>query len=300
MPMVGWLLSRMHPVNLCGRLRCFQEGTKVIKQLSCACLGLVVLFWTPGAWADPPLRILLLGQKPDTHPPEAHEYMAGVRLVARMLEQFPSLKVQVVQADSPWPEGPELLSHADGVFLYLTEGARWLTADPARQQAFEKLAARGGGLVALHWAMGSKVAEPTPAFVKLFGACHGGPDRKVRVTDVPVSVFDKAHPITQGLSEFQLPDEWYYQLKRVTPPQRVTPLLQTQLDGKDEMVAWAYERPDGGRSAGFTGLHYHANWKNENYRRLVVQEILWSVKEPVPNGGAKVDLPAEAFKLPVK
>ena len=79
----------------------------MIKQLSCACLGLVVLFWTPGAWADPPLRILLLGQKPDTHPPEAHEYMAGVRLVARMLEQFPSLKVQVVQADSPWPEGPD-------------------------------------------------------------------------------------------------------------------------------------------------------------------------------------------------
>ena len=272
----------------------------MVRYLFWSCLCLVTLGWTPDALADPPKRILLLGQKPDTHPPESHEYMAGVRLVARMLEQFPSLRVQVVQADSPWREGPELLSQADGVFLYLTEGARWLMADPARQQAFEKLAARGGGLVALHWAMGSKIAEPTPAFVKLFGACHGGPDRKVLVTEVPVTVVDKAHPITQGLSEFQLPDEWYFQLKQLTPPQRVTPLLRAKLDGKDEMVAWGYERPDGGRSAGFTGLHYHANWKNENYRRLVVQEILWSVKEPVPNGGAKVDLPADAFKLPVK
>ena len=64
------------------------------------------------------------------------------------------------------------------------------------------------------------------------------------------------------------------------------------------MVAWAYDRPDGGRSCGFTGLHFHENWKNENYRRFVVQAILWTMKEQVPNGGAKVDLPADAYKLP--
>ncbi|HEV8058672.1 MAG TPA: ThuA domain-containing protein [Gemmataceae bacterium] len=269
-----------------------------MKHLILAWVTVTLLEFAPAACADPPKKILLLGQKPDGHPPQSHEYMAGMKLVARMLERYPNLQVQIVQADAPWPDGPELLGRADGVFLYLSEGARWLAADPARQQAFEKLAARGGGLVALHWAMGSKIAEPVPAYVKLFGACHGGPDRKVRDMDVDVTVVDKTHPIMQGLTDFRVPDEWYYRLKLVPLPERVTPLLQARLEGKDEMVAWAYTRPDGGRSCGFTGLHYHENWKKENYRRFVVQAILWSLKENVPNGGAQVDLPADAYKLP--
>jgi hypothetical protein len=259
----------------------------------------VFLFgFVPSTLADPPKKILLLGQKPDGHPPQSHEYMAGMKLVAKLLEQYPALEVQIVQADAPWTEGPELLGRVDGAVLYLSEGARWLAADPARQQAFEKLAARGGGLVALHWAMGSKIAEPVPAYVKLFGACHGGPDRKTKDTDVVVTVLDKAHPIAQGLSDFRVPDEWYFRLKQVPPPEHVAPLMQANLEGKNEMVAWAYSRPDGGRSCGFTGLHYHETWKNETYRRFVVQAILWSMKEKIPEGGAKVDLPADAYKLP--
>lgn len=259
-----------------------------------------LLVFAPTAFADPPKKILLLGQKPDGHPPQSHEYMAGMRIIARMLEQYPGLQVQIVQADSPWTEGPEMLGRVDGAVLYLSEGARWLAADPARQKAFEKLAARGGGLVALHWAMGTKIAEPVPAYVKLFGACHGGPDRKAKDTDVAVSIIAKEHPITRGLSDFRVPDEWYYRLKLVPPPEQVASLMQAKLDGKDEMVAWAYNRPDGGRSVGFTGLHYHENWKNEVYRRFVVQAILWAMKEKAPAGGAKVDLPADIFKLPAR
>ena len=176
-----------------------------MKHLLWAGIGFSLLAFASAALADPPKKILLLGQKPDGHPPRSHEYMAGMRLVARMLEQYPALQVQIVQADDPWIEGPELLARVDGAVLYLSEGARWLAGNAARQQAFEKLAARGGGLVALHWAMGSKIAEPVPAYVKLFGACHGGPDRKVREAEVAVTVIDKAHPINLGLRDFQAP-----------------------------------------------------------------------------------------------
>jgi type 1 glutamine amidotransferase len=248
--------------------------------------------------ADPPKKILLLGTKPDTHPPQSHEYMAGVRLVARLLKRFPALDMQVVQADPPWTEGPDLLAGADGVFLYMTEGARWLSEEPGRVRAFQKLAERGGGLVALHWAMGTKSAEPVPAYVKLFGACHGGPDRKAKDTDVAVHICDKTHPVTRGLTDFRTPDEWYYRLKVVSPPAKIDSLLQATFEGKAETVAWAFGRPGGGRSCGFTGLHYHENWKNENCRRFVVQAILWSVNQVIPEGGVNVDLPADAFKLP--
>jgi hypothetical protein len=260
----------------------------------------LLLAFTSAAFADPPKKVLLLGQKPDGHPPQSHEYMAGMRIIARMLEQFPGLQVQIVQADSPWAEGPELLGRVDGAVLYLSEGARWLAADLSRQQAFEKLAARGGGLVALHWAMGTKIAEPVPAYVKLFGACHGGPDRKTKDTDVPVSIVARDHPITQGLSDFRVMDEWYYRLKLVPPPEQVASLMQAKLDGKEEMLAWAYTRPEGGRSVGFSGLHYHENWKNEVYRRFVAQAILWAMKEKVPAGGVNVDLPADIYRLPAR
>ena len=59
--------------------------------------------------------------------------------------------------------------------------------------------------------------------------------------------------------------------------------------GRIETVAWAYERKDGGRAFGFTGGHNHHNWADENFRRTVVNAILWSAKVDVPEGGAKVD-----------
>jgi hypothetical protein len=263
-----------------------------------ASIALLSLFLaTPVRAADPPKKILLLGTRPDTHPAGSHEYMAGVRLTERLLKRFPALQVRVIQADPPWTEGPDLLANADGVFLYMTEGARWLSEDPARLKAFQGLAARGGGLVALHWGMGTKSAEPVAPFVQLFGACHGGPDRKIKVTEAEVKIADDKHPVTRGLGGFRTPDEWYYGLKKIAPPRKIESLLVATLDGKSETVAWAYRRPDGGRSCGFTSLHYHENWKNENYRRFVVQAILWSVKQEIPAGGAPVDLPADAYQL---
>ena len=49
------------------------------------------------------------------------------------------------------------------------------------------------------------------------------------------------------------------------------PILRAPIDGTAETVAWAWERPDGGRSFGFSGLHFHDHWKRPEYRRLVAQ-----------------------------
>jgi putative membrane-bound dehydrogenase-like protein len=53
-------------------------------------------------------------------------------------------------------------------------------------------------------------------------------------------------------------------------------------------VAWAYERPDGGRSFGFTGGHYHWNWGNDDVRRLVTNAILWTAGAEIPPAGASL------------
>ena len=50
------------------------------------------------------------------------------------------------------------------------------------------------------------------------------------------------------------------------------------------------ERSDGGRSFGFSGLHFHENWQLPEYRRLVTQGVLWTLDLPIPIGGVDVNL----------
>ena len=63
-----------------------------------------------------------------------------------------------------------------------------------------------------------------------------------------------------------------------------------------EIVAWAAVRPDGGRGYGFTGGHYHKNWGNNDYRKLMLNAILWVAKVPVPPDGVQSTVTAADLK----
>jgi putative membrane-bound dehydrogenase-like protein len=45
------------------------------------------------------------------------------------------------------------------------------------------------------------------------------------------------------------------------------------------------EREDGGRGFGFTGGHFHMNWGDDNFRKVVLNALLWISKVEVPAGG---------------
>jgi type 1 glutamine amidotransferase len=247
-----------------------------------------VLLVSAGGRADQPKKLLLLGQGPDGHPPQTHEYLAGVRLVEKCLRSVPGLEMTVANADEPWREGPELLARADGVVIFLSEGSKWMHADPQRLAALRKLAARGGGFVGLHWGIGGKDARYIDGCLQLLGGCHGGPDRKYTVLATTAEVVAPNHPIASGLASFPVKDEFYYRLKFVPPEGSIRPILQVKINDQPETVAWAWDRPDGGRSFGFSGLHFHDNWRLLPYRRLVAQAVLWSLKLPVPKEGLPV------------
>jgi type 1 glutamine amidotransferase len=69
-----------------------------------------------------------------------------------------------------------------------------------------------------------------------------------------------------------------------------------------QTVAWAYERPGGGRGFGFTGAHYHKNWGNNDFRKLVLNGLLWTAHVEVPPNGVESQVSAEdlAQNLDVK
>jgi len=245
-------------------------------------------------------RILLIGQSPDGHPRATHEYIPAARLLAECLNRIEQTQTLIVNADEPWKEGPELLDGADAAVVFVSEGAKWLRNDRSRLAAFQALAKRRGGLVCLHWGMGTKKAKNIADFVALFGGCHGGPDRKYKVVDVTTRIVSPGHPIVNGVGPLKIRDEFYYTLKFAKPQQSISPLVQVPIDGKLHTVGWAFQRPDGGKSFGFSGCHFHENWKHTEYRRLAVQAILWSVGRPIPKDGVDVTVNEKLLALPPK
>jgi hypothetical protein len=258
----------------------------------------LLMFSTTGASGEDSKLVLLLGQAPDGHPYSTHEYLAGLRIIRKCLDRVDGIHAEIVAADEPFRDGPERMDKADGVVLYLAEGAKWVHQDATRLAALQRLANRGGGLVGLHWGIGCRDAEYIHEYVNLLGACHGGPDRKIAVLTTTTEVAAVDHPIMTSIPAVTLEDEFYYRLKLTKSDPPVTSLLRARIDGESHMVAWAWERRDQGRSFGFTGLHFHKGWEQMAYRRLVVQGIVWTLKLPIPARGLSVEVSEDDLQLP--
>jgi hypothetical protein len=64
--------------------------------------------------------------------------------------------------------------------------------------------------------------------------------------------------------------------------------------GRAEAMMWAVERPNGGRGFGFTGGHFHDNWGNADFRKTILNGMVWLTKAEVPAGGIESTVtPAE-------
>jgi type 1 glutamine amidotransferase len=241
-------------------------------------------------------RILLIGQASDGHPKGTHEYRAGMGVLAKMLSRVKNVQTIVVSADGDWAEGPELLDAADAVVLFVSEGAKWIHDDAKRLKAFNALAKRGGGFSCVHWGMGTKDAKNIAAFVALFGGCHGGPDRRYKVVEVEMKL--GKHPVLTNVQPITLKEEFYFKLKQPKDIKGFTPLVRVNIEEADHTVSWAWKRPDGGRSFGFTGLHFHQNWNRETYRRLMTQGVLWTAGVAIPKSGVDVKIDKSDLLLP--
>lgn len=241
------------------------------------------------ASAAEPKRVLLIGQGPDGHPVGTHEFMQGVQFIEKLLAPYKGqIETTIVKADEPWAEGPALIDKADGIVFMVTQGAQWMQNDPERFAALQRFCARQGALVGLHWSIGAKDEKFIAGQLALLGGTRGGPQRKYKVIERDVHLIDPKHPVLAGMKDFTINDEWYYRLDlQPASTPGFHPLFSVNLDDKDETVCWAWDRPDGGRSFGFVGLHFHKNWERIEYRRLVSQAILWSLKLPIPEGGLK-------------
>ncbi len=250
-------------------------------------------------------RILLIaGRK--SHGPGDHEFFAGTAILMDLLKQTPG--VWPIMARDGWPKNEKLFDTADCVVFFMDGRKGHPVVQGDRLAKMQKLMDKGVGWVNIHYAV-----DYLPQHGKTVIGWMGGyyePDYSINPHwDAVIRTLPK-HPITRGVKPFTIRDEWYYGMRFIEDMKGLTPILQAvppdetrrteytkSRKGQLETMAWAYERPDGGRGFGFTGGHFHRNWADENFRRIVVNAILWCAKVEVPEGGAKVEFdPADLNK----
>lgn len=242
-----------------------------------------------------PVILLLAGSV--SNKPGQHEYFAGCTLMANWLRQNGAAPIQVADG---WPKNEALLEKAHAIVVYADGGTKLPFLAPERFQKMREAVRRGAGLVMLHQAV-DVPASTAQEIGDWLGAVYQ-PDIGCRGHwDMEFSTFP-THPVTRGLSAFSAPlDGWLYNLHfrpgatplvsgTVPDKSRSTTHAKSHA-GRAEVIGWAYERPGGGRSFGFTGCDLHRNWGVEGQRRFVLNGILWTAGITPDTGGAKVENP---------
>jgi hypothetical protein len=253
---------------------------------------------------DPKLAKVVLLAGSVSNKAGQHEYFAGCALLRQWLLAETGVWPTIVAGG--WPQDERIFDGARAVVIYADGGEKTPFLAPERWSRIERLVQAGAGLVMLHQAV-EVPAEKADALRGWLGAVWQ-PDIGSRghwdmeFTKLP------AHPILRGVTPFAAPlDGWLFNLhfaEKATPllagpvpeKNRTTPDAKVH-SGREEVMAWSYERPGGGRSFAFTGCDLHRNWGVESQRRFVVNGILWAAGLEVPANGAKVPLdPADLAK----
>ncbi|MSR33008.1 MAG: hypothetical protein EXR99_16065 [Gemmataceae bacterium] len=260
-------------------------------------LGLALALLFPLALAageKPTVKILFIGKDPD-HAFGSHMYMHASGMLAQCARLTPGIETVV---SNGWPKDPKILEGVKAIVVYTSPAAEFLLDGPHRAAA-EELLKKGAGLVTIHWA--STVVQKNyerlgPLWLSYLGGTWisnvglggGKSNLKQLLPD---------HPVCRGWKEYEINDEYY--LNPVI--KQAKPLLQVkESKGKEVIVGWVYERPGGGRSFATTLGHPYQNFELVAFRKMIVNGILWTAGVEVPEGGARVDIPQEAIKLPPK
>jgi type 1 glutamine amidotransferase len=245
-------------------------------------------------------RLVLVAGHP-SHAKGDHEFNAGVKILRRCLNETSG--VIAASYHNGWPQDPTAFDGADAVLLYMDGGSGHPLIEPSHIAQMDALIRDGVGLCCCHYAVEVPKEQGGPQLLEWIGGYYEtgfsiNPHWTADFKELP------DHPVTRGVKPFAINDEWYYNMRFrtgavqpllvSTPPDdtRGTPAAKERA-GQPEVVAWTTERPDGGRGFGFTGGHFHRNWAQDDFRKLVLNALVWSAKMEVPAEGVASAVTAE-------
>ena len=239
------------------------------------------------------------------HASGTHEFYAGAILLKKSLESgVYKGKVNCVVVNN-WPKNLEVLKSADLIVHYY-RGARFHFLNK-NHQIINGLANKGVGQMFIHFGL-----DPNQEAEAAIKSWTGGVYKDKHSTNPfwTITAELEKHPINNGVNPYKLRDEWYLNIDFEASDQKGGNAVDTQVKGvmkgqngdiqkvkkvvknlgkkltKDQLtVMWAKERTDGGRGIGVTGGHFHKNWANDDFRKQILNAIVWGVKLKVPDEG---------------
>ena len=250
-------------------------------------------------------KIVMIAGRP-SHGPGEHEFNAGIMLLADCLKNVQGVEPVVVKGG--WPTDKSVFEGASTIVFYMDGGDGHPMIRSNRLETMKKYMDKGVGLVCIITASSfRKAAQATSCSTGWAATIRSGWSTNPHwVADI--KSYPK-HPITNGVKPFAVRDEWYFNMRFRPDMSHVKPILVAKpndearagstssprgpykhivdASGRDEVLAWATERADGGRSFGFTGGHFHKNWGNDEQRKVVLNAILWTAKAPIPKNGVE-------------
>ena len=223
--------------------------------------------------------------------PGIHDFPAGLRALARLVETAPGkprLRTRVY-ADG-WPTEAGAFDDAATLVWYFEGGDRHPLRSPAVRAQAMALARAGVGLVSLHQASTVPAGDDLDLPALLGGMRPGLFDRSTEFVEVRVA--GTTLPFATWLQPFSYRDEFYPTLAL---GKRATPLLRTRLhpqhrggqdllesSAEEAVVAWAYQRTDGGRSVSYTGAHFLSAFEQPGLRAFLLGAVRWTAGQDAP------------------
>ncbi|MFT5525916.1 MAG: type 1 glutamine amidotransferase [Pirellulaceae bacterium] len=266
--------------------------------------------------------MVIVAGKP-SHPPRMHEFNAGVQLLNKCLKDVPGLDVHIVL--NGWPQDEKVFGGADAVVFYMDGSRRHeLVLEKRRLEMADAWTKKGVGIGCMHFGVEVVADDAGDEFKRWIGGHY---ENMWSCNPIWEPVFDRfpEHAITSGVKPFKIKDEWYFNMRfvadlegnkpKVVDGVTFTPILVAapsddvrngpyvypkgpykhiqEAKGREEAMMWVVERPDGGRGFGFTGGHFHDNWSNDQYRKVVLNGLVWLAKADVPKGGVESQVSEE-------
>jgi len=254
-----------------------------------AAVALAPVFAQRAASTDDSLRIFIrAGEK--THGPggnDAHDYPAFLGSWSTLLKD----RGAVVDGALHFPDADQLAA-TDVLINFKGDGG---TCSIEERELLEAYLRRGGAIVTMHDGMCSDDAE---WFAQMIGGAKQHGERNSSRGTLMVNFVDAEHPITRGLSDFEIDDEAFFLL--TTTPE-MHPLATTVVPATGEEVPqiWTAERTlEGGqpfRSFVYMLGHFHENWSRPDVQTMMLRGIAWAggrpidslTNPPVPEAGGR-------------
>jgi len=253
--------------------------------------------------SEKPKKLVLIAGTP-SHGPGDHEFNAGVLLLDMCLKSVTGL--QTVVFTNGYPKDDSALDTADGILCYADGGANHPLVRDKRLERVGKLMAKGVGLMCAHYGVEVLADVGGKEFKDWIGGYYEHMFSCIPMWRPEFKEFPN-HPICNGVKPFAVRDEWYFNMRFRDGMKGMTPILSAKpsdevrdgpyvypkgpydhiqnAKGRSEAMMWAADRPDGGRGVGFTGGHFHRNWADDNFRKVVLNALLWICKMDVPKVG---------------